>query len=86
MSFGRLPSTDPAVRDFYMTGIDSWRLIVNDATGAPFVPAKRFPRSEPNDFQRGEVEWRQGNLYFDKWNYQMEVQYLPELIIQKTNL
>lgn len=86
MSFGRLPSTDPAVRDFYMTGIDSWRLIVNDATGAPFVPAKKFPRSEPNDFQRGEVEWRQGNLYFDKWKYQMEVQYLPKLTIQKTKL
>jgi hypothetical protein len=32
-------------------------------------------RSEPVDFQRGEVEWRGGNLYFDKWDYHMEVSY-----------
>ena len=75
MSFGRLPSPDQKVRDFYMTGMDAWRLIVNDDIGTPFVPAKKFPRSEPNDFQRGEVEWRGGNLYFNTWNYQMEVEY-----------
>ncbi len=77
ISFGRLPSDNPVIRDFYMTGIDSWRLIVNDNIGAPFVPGKKFPRSEPNDFQRGEVEWSGGNLYFDKWDYHMEVDYLP---------
>ncbi len=77
MSFGRMPSPDSRIRDFYMTGIDSWRLIVNDDIGTPLAPAKKFPRSEPNDFQRGEVEWRGGNLYFDKWDYDMEVEYEP---------
>ena len=33
-------------------------------------------RSEPYDFQRGEVEWKGGNLYFDKWNYNMKIEYL----------
>jgi hypothetical protein len=32
-------------------------------------------RSEPYDFQRGEVEWEGGNLYFDKWDYTMKVKY-----------
>ena len=29
-------------------------------------------RSEPYDFQRGELEWEGGNLYFDKWDWHME--------------
>ena len=77
MSFGRLPGENPRIREFYMTGIDPWRLIVNDDLATPFVPAKNHLRSEPYDFQRGEVEWRLGNLYFDQWDYHMDVQYLP---------
>jgi hypothetical protein len=75
MSFGLLPSEDQRIREYYITGIDAYRFIVNDATGTPFIPGKRFMRSEPVDFQRGEVEWRGGNLYFDKWDYHMEVSY-----------
>lgn len=77
MSFGRLPGENPRIREFYMTGIDPWRLIVNDDLATPFVPAKNHLRSEPYDFQRGEVEWRLGNLYFDQWDYHLDVQYLP---------
>jgi len=73
MSFGLNPSEDQYVREYYITGIDAYRLIVNDAIGTPFVPAKKFMRSETVDFQRGEVEWSGGNLYFDKWKYHMEV-------------
>lgn len=63
-------------RYFYLGGIDAYRFIVNDAFSKPLYPAKIFPRSETVDFQRGEVEWRCGNLYFDKWNYNMDVEYL----------
>jgi hypothetical protein len=28
------------------------------------------------DSQRGEVEWRGGNLYFDKWDYHFDWQFL----------
>ena len=69
-------SDDPHVKYFYIGGIDSYRLIVNDDYGQPLFPEKIYPRSETNDFQRGEVEWKGGNLYFDKWNYHMDVQYL----------
>ena len=74
-SFGLLDSTDPKIRNFYNTGIDSYRLIVNDDISQSFTPVKKFLRSEPYDFQRGEVEWKGGNLYFDKWTWHMDVTY-----------
>ncbi|HPT31551.1 MAG TPA: transglutaminase-like domain-containing protein, partial [Prolixibacteraceae bacterium] len=73
MSFGLLPSENKQIREYYISGIDAYRFIVNDATGSPFIPSKKHLRSETVDFQRGEVEWRGGNLYFDQWNYHMEV-------------
>ena len=48
-------------------------MVVNDDFGGELYPHKRFPRSETVDFQRGEVEWRGGNLYFDKWSWHLEV-------------
>ncbi|GAT61559.1 transglutaminase-like enzyme [Paludibacter jiangxiensis] len=75
MSFGLQPSHNHSVRYFYMSGMDAYRLIVNDEISAPFNPGKKFMRSEPVDFQRGEVEWNGGNLYFDKWDYHMDVDY-----------
>jgi Transglutaminase-like superfamily len=64
------------VKEFYMSGIDSYRLIVNDGVAGTLYPHKQFMRSEPYDFQRGEVEWKGGNLYFDKWDYSMKIDYL----------
>jgi hypothetical protein len=61
---------------FYMSGIDAYRLIVNDGVAGKLYPEKKFLRSEPYDFQRGEVEWKGGNLYFDKWDYDMRIEYL----------
>lgn len=60
---------------FFCGGIDSWRMIVNSDYSMPLVPEKRYPRSETVDFQRGEVEWEGGNLYFPKWDYDMEITY-----------
>ncbi len=75
-SFGIKNYLDESQKYFYLGGIDAFRLIVNDDYSKPLFPAKIYPRSETVDFQRGEVEWRGGNLYFDKWNYSMEVEYL----------
>ncbi len=54
---------------FYVNGMDSYRTIYNDDYSQPFYPAKIHPRSETVDSQRGEVEWRGGNLYFDQWDW-----------------
>jgi hypothetical protein len=69
-------SENPLVKDFYLSGIDSYRLIVNDGIAGPLHPEKQYLRSEPYDFQRGEAEWKGGNLYFDKWNYEMSIKYI----------
>jgi len=74
-SFGVQASADDRVKYFYLGGIDAYRLIVNDDISRDLFPAKIFPRSETVDFQRGEVEWRGGNLYFDTWSYDMKVRY-----------
>ena len=51
-------------------------MVVNSDFSQALYPAKKYPRSETVDFQRGEVEWHGGNLYFDQWHWAMDVQYL----------
>jgi hypothetical protein len=66
-SYGLQDSADQKLKDFYIGHIDSYRMIVNTNWGEPLVPAKDSLRSEPADFQRGEVEIDGQNLYFDQW-------------------
>lgn len=73
MSFGLQLSNNQNIKDFYVAGIDAYRMIVNDAISKDFYPKKKFLRSETCDFQRGEMEWKEGNLYFDKWDYQLKL-------------
>ena len=56
-----------------MGALDAYRLVINNDFGRKFIPEKKYPRSETVDFQRGEVEWDGGNLYFDQWNYEMKI-------------
>lgn len=74
ISFGRgEPIPILPGREFFMSGIDSYRLYVNSDFSGEFYPAKKYPRSETVDFQRGEVESNQWNLYFDQWKYKMDL-------------
>jgi transglutaminase-like putative cysteine protease len=77
-SFGRVKGCKDNDKAYYFftNGLDPYRLIVNNDICSPLYPAKIYPRSETVDFQRGEVEWRGENLYFDRWDYDMEVEYL----------
>ncbi|MDR1553964.1 MAG: transglutaminase domain-containing protein [Prevotellaceae bacterium] len=75
-SFIRRSFADKDVNAFYSNGIDAYRWIVNDDYSQEFSPAKKYPRSETVDFQRGEVEWSGGNLYFNKWKWNIDVEYL----------
>ena len=74
---GALDSDEPRLRDFYFGGLDSYRIVFNDDYAQPLVPAKQHFRSETVDSQRGEAEWRGGNLYFDQWDYHFDWQVLP---------
>lgn len=74
---GRLDSSDPAIANFYLGGQDAYRIAFNDDYSRPLVPAKQHFRSETVDLQRGEAEWKGGNLYFDQWDYDFTWQVKP---------
>jgi len=74
-SRGLRKSDDPEVRWFYFGNVDAYRLVVNEDFGRAFTQPKEHLRSETVDFQRGEMEWRGGNLYYDKWDYEWEVSF-----------
>ncbi|WP_435594042.1 transglutaminase-like domain-containing protein [Proluteimonas luteida] len=77
VTFGRLSHADPRIAEFYLGGLDAYRIAFNDDYAREFVPAKRHFRSETVDSQRGEAEWKGGNLYFDQWRYDFEWEFLP---------
>lgn len=77
VSFGKLPDAPADIQDFYFGGFDAYRIAFNDDYSRDFVPKKEFFRSETVDLQRGEVEWKGGNLYFDQWDYDFSWNVLP---------
>jgi hypothetical protein len=76
VSYDLQNSATREIREYYLSGIDGYRMIVNDGVSGNLYPQKYYIRSEPYDFQRGEVEWKGGNLYFDKWDYNIKIEYL----------
>ena len=66
------------LKDFYFGGLDAYRLVVNSDHGYPHYPGKESFRSDDVDFQRGELESGGKNLYFDQFDYALEVEYLDE--------
>ena len=82
-SYGLRDTPDPRICEFYFGHQDSYRMIVNRDYGAALVPQKLTLRSEPLDFQRGEVEvvdaeGKAHNLYFPYWDYDFNVEYLND--------
>jgi len=75
-SFNNQDISEKSAKEFFLSGIDAYHMIVNEDFSGEFFPAKTHQRSETVDFQRGEVEWKGGNLYFNNWNYHMEVEHL----------
>jgi len=73
VSYGVQKSDDSKIADFYIGHQDSHRLIVNLDYGRELIPSKPSLRSEPADFQRGEVEVDGKNLYFDDWDYTIRI-------------
>ncbi len=73
---GLVDSKNEEEKWFLLGGMDAYRLIVNDDYSQQLYPAKMHFRSETIDFQRGEVEWEGGNLYFDLWDWDYQVEIL----------
>ena len=72
-SYGYQESSDPRIRNFYFGHLDSYRMVLNCDYGRPLIPRKSLLRSEPLDFQRGEVELGDQNLYFPHWSWNSDV-------------
>jgi transglutaminase-like putative cysteine protease len=68
---------DKALEWFYLGGLDNYRIAFNDDFSRRFQPSKRHFRSDDVDSQRGEAEWKGGNLYFDQLDYDFDWQLLP---------
>lgn len=67
------PEQRKEVRDFYFGGLDQYRMIANGDHNQTLHPPKRTLRSDNVDFQRGELEWDNHNIYFDHYSYDLEV-------------
>ncbi len=76
-SYGVVDHPDPDVQTFLCGGMDPYRMIVNLDYNRELRPAKTSFRSEPYDFQRGEVEIDGHNLYFGEWNWKFELTTTP---------
>ena len=61
------------VRSFYFGGLDQYRMAANSDHCQELDPPKRSLRSDNVDFQRGELEGGNSNIYFDKYSYDLEV-------------
>lgn len=69
-------SDDKALEWFYFGGLDNYRIAFNDDFSRSFQPSKRHFRSDDVDSQRGEAEWKGGNVYFDQLDYDFDWQIL----------
>jgi transglutaminase-like putative cysteine protease len=70
------PSERQEMRDFYFGGLDFYRMAANGDHSQTLDPPKSTMRSDDVDFQRGELEWRNGNIYFDHYTYEWTVEEL----------
>jgi len=66
------PAQQRDVRDFYFGGRGQWRMAANADHEQPLVPAKKSFRSDDVDFQRGELEWGDHNIYFDQYSWSLK--------------
>ena len=66
-------SDNEDIKYFHTNGIDAYRWVVNNDFSQPLYPSKIFTRSDDVDFQRGELEWRGGNIFYNQWKWNFEV-------------
>jgi transglutaminase-like putative cysteine protease len=66
------PEQKRGIRDFYFGGLDQYRMAANSDHNQALTPPKRSMRSDDVDFQRGELEWGDQNIYFGKYSWRLE--------------
>ncbi|MGB2870089.1 MAG: transglutaminase-like domain-containing protein, partial [Bacteroidota bacterium] len=62
------------VRKFYFGGLDQYRMSANSDHSQTLNPPKYSMRSDNVDFQRGELEYGNTNIYFDQYSFDLQVE------------
>jgi transglutaminase-like putative cysteine protease len=65
------PEQRREVRDFYFGGLDYYRMAANSDHNQALDPPKHSMRSDDVDFQRGELEWGDHNIYLDQYSWDL---------------
>jgi transglutaminase-like putative cysteine protease len=65
------PEQKRELRDFYFGGLDQYRMSANSDHSQALRPPKRTMRSDDVDFQRGELEWGDKNIYLNRFSYSL---------------
>lgn len=60
-------------KSFYFSGTDMYRMASNSNYKEPLSPTKLYIRTDPLDFQAGEVEWRKGNIESNDYNSSLKI-------------
>jgi transglutaminase-like putative cysteine protease len=72
------PEQKRDVRDFFFGGQDWYRIAANSDHNQTLTPPKKSMRSDDVDFQRGELEWGDHNIYFDKYSWKLSFKEIKE--------
>jgi transglutaminase-like putative cysteine protease len=65
------------LKEFFFGGLDQYRIAANADHSQPLSPPKRHHRSDTVDFQRGELETGDGNIYFDRSSFSLTAEQVP---------
>jgi hypothetical protein len=66
------------VRDFFFGGQDWYRMAANSDHNQTLTPPKKTMRSDDVDFQRGELEWGDHNIYFENYSWKLTYKEIKE--------
>ena len=72
VTFGRLDAGDPRSTSSISAGSMRIASPSTTTTASRSSPPSSISVPRPSTLQRGEVEWRGGNLYFDRWDYDVQ--------------
>ncbi|HUI30283.1 MAG TPA: transglutaminase-like domain-containing protein [Candidatus Acidoferrales bacterium] len=68
------PEQRKILHEFYFGGLDQYRMSANSDNNQVLMPAKKYFRSDDVDFQRGELETDESNIYFNQFDYSLTIQ------------
>jgi len=76
---GALRAENHARWEFYFGNLDPWRMVANRMYFMPLTPEKKYPRYDPYDSQRAEIETEKRGLVGGEFRTRYEITHWEEL-------